>query len=188
MIKTLKPNDKKPQKPNKKTLKLNEMTSNLFKRCYDIFQSELFNSEGMINTDKIHEAFVKKEDAAPYCFGCSMSDSVLLVTNYLKTNRIMSIHEKSFESYFLLLNLLVDRMETMLDILNIDAHLRQKEFKVFQEIRDYINSIKFNLRRNGSNLKQKNTISKSYFPINVIDITSRFCVAINKFVAILCEK
>jgi hypothetical protein len=161
-----------------------EMTSNLFKTCYDIFQRELFNSEGILNTYKIHEALVRQEDAAPYCFGCSMSDSVLLVTNYLKTDVFYSVRKKSFKEYFLLLNLLVDRMETMLDILKIDAHFRQKEFEIFQEIRNFINSVKYNIKRNGSNFKQINTISKSYLPINVIEITSRFCLAINNFITL----
>jgi hypothetical protein len=161
-----------------------EMTSNLFKTCYDIFQRELFNSEGILNTYKIHEAFMKQEDDAPYCFGCSMSDSILLVTNYLKTDTFYSACKKKFTEYFLLLNLLVDRMETMMDILEVDAQFRQKEFKVFQEISDYSIAYKFYLRRKGSNSKQKNTISKSYLPINLIDITSRFCLAINNFITL----
>jgi hypothetical protein len=163
------------------------LTSNLFKTCYDIFQRELFNSEGILNTYKIHEAFMRQEDDAPYCFGCSMSDSIFLVTNYLKTDTIYSVRKKRFTEYFLLLNLLVDRMETMMDILKIDDCFRQKEFNVFQEISDYSNAFKLYLRRNGSNLKQKNAISKSYLPINVIDITTRFCLAINNFIKLLCE-
>jgi hypothetical protein len=164
-----------------------EMTSNLFKACYDIFQRELVNSEGILKTYKIHEAFMRQEDATPYCFGCSMSDSVLLVTNYLKTDTIYNARKKRFEEYILLLNLLVDRMETMMDIMKIDDHFIKKEFKVFQEIRDYANAFKLSLRRNGSNSKQKNTISKSYLSINVTDITTRFCLAINNFIALLCK-
>jgi hypothetical protein len=164
-----------------------EMTSNLFKTCYDVFQRELFNSEGCINTYKIHQAFITHKDTDPYCFGCSLSDSLLLITNYLKTDTFYSVRKKRFTEYFLLLNLLVDRIETMLDILKIDDYYRQKAFKVFQEIRDYTNAHRLHTRRNGSNSKQKNTISKSYVSINVIDITTRFCLAINRFIALLCE-
>jgi hypothetical protein len=162
--------------------------SNVFKKCHDIFQQEVFSSEGIPNTYKIQEAFMKKGDSADPCFGCSMRDCLFLITNYLKKQAGVTINKDSFVEYFLLQNLLVDRMETMLDILKIDNHFRQKEFKIFQEIRQWTYFFKLNKEKKGFNAKQENTIFTSFSPINIIELTTRFCVAINKFIDLLCKK
>jgi hypothetical protein len=161
--------------------------SNVFEKCHDIFQQEVFSSEGIPNTYKIQEAFMKKEDSADPCFGCSMRDCLFLITNYLKKQAGVTITKDSFVEYFLLQNLLVDRMETMLDILKIDAHFRQKEFKVFQEIRQWAYFFKLNQKNKGFDSEQKNTMFTSFLPINIIELITRFCVAINKFIALMCE-
>lgn len=163
------------------------MISNVFEKCYDIFQKEVFSLEGIPNTYKIQGAFIQKEDSTTPCFGCSMRDSLFLITNYLKRQSGESATQVSLLDYFLLQNLLVDRMETMLDILKIDVRFRQKEFKVFQEIRQWTYFFKLNLKKNGFNSEQKNTISTSFLPINIIELTTRLCVAINRFITILCE-
>lgn len=163
------------------------MISNVFEKCYDIFQKEVFSLEGIPNTYKIQESYFQKEDSNAPCFGCSMRDSLLLITNYLKKQTGVNTTFDSLLDFFLLQNLLVDRMETMLDILEIDDHFRQQEFKIFQEIRQWTYFFKLNLKKKGSNSEQKNTISTSFLPINIIELTTRFCVAINRFITILCE-
>lgn len=164
------------------------MKNNVFEKCHDIYQQKVFSSEGIPNTYKIQESFVKKDDSTDPCFGCSMRDILLLITNYLKKQVGVIITKDNFVEYFLLQNLLVDRMETMLDILKIDAHFRQKEFKVLQEIRQWTYFFKLNLMKKGFDLEQKNTISTSFLQINIIELTSRFCIAINRFIALFCEK
>jgi hypothetical protein len=161
--------------------------SNVFEKCHYIFQQEVFSLEGIPNTYKIQEAFMKKENSADPCFSCSMRDCLFLITNYLKKQAGVTITKDSFVEYFLLQNLLVDRMETMLDILKIDAHFRQKEFKIFQEIRQWTYFFKLNNEKKDFNTKQENTIFSSFLPINIIELTTRFCVAINKFIALMCE-
>jgi hypothetical protein len=165
-----------------------KMINNVFKKCHDIFQQEVFSSEGIPNTYKIQEVFMKKDESADPCFGCSMRDSLFLITNYLKKQAGLTITKDSFIEYFLLQNLLVDRMETMLDILNIDTSFRQKEFKVFQEIRHWTYFLKLDNVKKGFNSEQINTISTSFLPIHIIELTTQFCVAINKFIALLCKK
>jgi hypothetical protein len=161
--------------------------SNVFEKCHDIFQQEVFSLEGIPNTYKIQEAFMKKGDSADPCFGCSMRDCLFLITNYLKKQVGLTITKDNLLEYFLLQNLLVDRMETMLDILKIDTHFRQKEFKVFQEIRQWTYFLKLNQKKKGFDSEQKNTMFTSFLPINIIELTTRFCVAINKFIALMCE-
>jgi hypothetical protein len=164
-----------------------KMISNIFEKCHDIIQQEVFSVEGIPNTYKIQETFMKKEESADPCFGCSMRDGLLLITNYLKKQTDLNITNDSLAEYFLLQNLLVDRMETMLDILKIDAHFRQKEFETFQEIRQWTYFFKLNKEEKGFNAKQENTIFTSFLPINIIELTTRFCVAINKFITLMCN-
>jgi hypothetical protein len=163
------------------------MINNVFEKCHDIFQQEIFSLEGIPNTYKIQEAFMQKGDSADPCFGCSMKDCLFLITNYLKKQAGVTITKDSFVEYFLLQNLLVDRMETMLDILKIDTHFRQKEFKIFQEIRQWTYFFKLNQKNTGFYSEQKNTISTSFLPINIIELTTQFCIAINKFIALMCK-
>ncbi len=161
-----------------------EIMSNVLKKCFDIFQQEVFSLEGIPNTYKIQAAYFQKENPSMPCFGCSMRDSLFLITNYLKKNTTKSITDNNVVEYFLLQNLLVDRMETMLDILKIDDQLRQKEFKVFQEINEWTYFFKLNLREKNAEPKQISHISTSFSQLNMIDLTTRFCTAINNFIAL----
>jgi hypothetical protein len=164
-----------------------KIKSKVFEKCHDIFQKEVFCVEGIPNTYKIQEKFRKKEESADPCFGCSMRDCLFLITNYLKKQADFDITNDSLAKYFLLQNLLVDRMETMLDIIKIDAYFRQKEFDVFQEIREWAYFFKLNKKEKGFNDKQENTIFTSFLPINIINLTTRFCAAINNFITLMCN-
>ncbi len=161
--------------------------SDVFKKCFDIFQKEVFSLEGIPNTYKIQAAYAQKENPATPCFGCSMRDSLYLITNYLKKNADESISDNNIVEYFLLQNLLVDRIETMLDILEIDDSLRQKEFNIFGEISEKTSFLKLNLREKGFQSKQTHDISTSFSELNIIDLTMRFCTAINNFITLLCQ-
>lgn len=94
----------------------------------------LFDNGGIPTISKIHQGLNRKQDSSHSCFGCSLADTVLLISNYLhKYSTFVDIKE-DLSSYILLQNLLVDRLDTILDIVEMPKEIRIKEFDIFKKI------------------------------------------------------
>jgi hypothetical protein len=105
-----------------------------FKACHSILKQNLFDKGGIPTISKIHQALNREHHGAHSCFGCSLADTVLLISNYLHKYGTFADIKEDLSSYILLQNLLVDRLDTILDIVNMPKEMREKEFFIFKKI------------------------------------------------------
>jgi len=113
-----------------------------FKQCYHIFKTKAFDENETPIACKIHDAFGGLNGEHHNCLGCNFSDSTWLISNYLKKYEEMTDIQQDFTIYILLQYLIVERMDTVLEILQVPEKYREKHFKVFQQIRKWANFIK----------------------------------------------
>lgn len=121
---------------------INAVIQRKFKECYDIFMTEAFDEHGSPLACKIHDAFGGMSGEHHNCLGCNFSDSTLLISNYLDKYMEMTDIQQDFTIYILLQYLIVERMDTVLEILQVPQGFKEKHFKVFQQIRKWANFIK----------------------------------------------
>ena len=107
------------------------------KESYEIFESNAFEGFSLPKAYKLHEAMYNHKSCNTYCLGCAISESILLISNYLKKYPFLNKICIHTTEYLLILNLLADRMETILFMVNIDEEYRRKEFAVFQELKEW---------------------------------------------------
>jgi hypothetical protein len=105
------------------------------KDCYDIFQAHAFESIGIPKAYKLRTVMQDKITDNDYCLGCAMTDSIFLISNYLKKHAEYDTIDVHTAEYIFILNLLADHMETALYMLNVDAEFRKKEFAICQELK-----------------------------------------------------
>jgi len=113
-----------------------------FKDCYDIFLSKAFDTDECANSCKIHDAFGGLDGQHHNCLGCNFSDSSELILKYLEKHEELNDIQRNFTVYILLLYLLVERIDIVLDIIQLPEIYREKHFKIFQRIRKWANFIK----------------------------------------------
>lgn len=121
---------------NEKTLRV------LFKETLDIYQGSAYYGEGVPILCKIHDAFGGLKGEHHNCLGCNFSDSQTLVLNYLMRHETYDGIQESITLYILTLYLLVERMDSVMDMVQVPEAYREKHFKVFQQIRKWANFIK----------------------------------------------
>jgi hypothetical protein len=70
--------------------------------------------------------------------GCAMTDSILFISNYLKKEEYLDNIKVHFVEYLYILNMLADRMETVLYMIKNDDEYNKKEFAIFEDLREWI--------------------------------------------------
>ena len=113
-----------------------------FKECYDIFKLKAFDEEETPIPCKIHDAFGGTSGEHHNCLGCNFADSTWLISNYLEKHEEMTDIQQDFTIYILLQYLIIKRMDTVLEILQVPEKYKENHFKVFQQIRKWANFIK----------------------------------------------
>jgi hypothetical protein len=113
-----------------------------FKQCYDIFKSKAFDEDETPIACKIHDAFGGINGEHHNCLGCNFADSTWLISNYLEKYKEMTDIQQDFTIYILIQYLIVERMDTVLEILQVPEKYKEKHFRVFQKIRKWANFIK----------------------------------------------
>ena len=111
-----------------------------FEDCKSIFHNALYK-EGDSMMCQLHNAF-EGDGTHHNCLGCNFADATNMINNYLSTHNELKRIQQDFTIYILLLYLLVERMETILSILQVPDKYTDKHFKVFQQIRKWANFIK----------------------------------------------
>jgi len=121
---------------------IDEVVIEKFKECYDIFLKEALDGDGVPIACTIHDAFGFLGENHHNCLGCNFADSTTFIENYLKKHEELTDIHQDFTVYILLLYLMVERMSTVLDIVQVPSKYRDKHFKVFQQVRKWANFIK----------------------------------------------
>jgi hypothetical protein len=107
------------------------------KDCHDIFQAHAFESIGIPKAYKLRTVMQDKIEGNDYCLGCAMTDSIFLISNYLKKHAEFDRIDVHAAEYIFILNLLADHIETALYMLNVDAEYMEKEFAICQELKEW---------------------------------------------------
>jgi hypothetical protein len=106
-----------------------------FEECYKLFQQEAYDDKGHSVFKQLHNAFHSDNQQCNNCFGCSIQVNAQLITNYLKKYPSFSNIQNEFGAYILLQHLIIERLETILDMIEIPQSRRDQEFAVFKQIR-----------------------------------------------------
>lgn len=119
-----------------------EIIQNKFNETFEVYQACAYDEKGIPILCKIHDAFGGMNGQHHNCLGCNFADSQILINNYLSKFETYDDIQQSFLLYILTLYLLVERMEIVMDMVQVPDAFRDKHFKVFQQIRKWANFIK----------------------------------------------
>ena len=118
-----------------------EVVQKHFEEVYTLFQREAFCDEEPIMC-QIHNAFGTFHTAHHNCLGCNFADSTELVANFLQTYSSQRKIQFAFSTFILLTYLMVERIDTLFDIIEVNKTYRSEHFKVSSEIRKWANFLK----------------------------------------------
>ena len=116
---------------NKMEIQIN--ISSEFKACHGIFKQKIYEKDGIPAVFKIQQV-LKQRKSEQNSFAYSLADSIHLIANFLNKNKTLRDIQEDYSSFILLQNLLVNRLDTILDIVKMPNEIREKEFKIFQQI------------------------------------------------------
>ena len=112
------------------------------------FEKEAFSPDDGPIPCLIHKVFTPKSKKDEHCLshhnciGCNLADQVLLIENFLRAHETQYRIQFSFTTYIILCYLLVERMDTILNIIQIHDEIRAEDFKILNLIRKWANFIK----------------------------------------------
>ena len=91
---------------------------------------------------KMHDAFGTLATAHHNCLGCNFANSINMIGGYLDQKPNDGLIQYSFTTYLLLQYLLVERIDTLFNIIQLNTTYRIDKFKVLLEVRRWANFIK----------------------------------------------
>ncbi len=91
---------------------------------------------------QLHDVFGTMESDHHNCLGCNFADSIQLIKAFLKTFKSQENIHYSYSTYLMLCYLLVERIDTMFNIIQLNEDYRTEHFKILLAIRRWANFIK----------------------------------------------
>jgi hypothetical protein len=119
-----------------------EVVQKHFEEVCEVFQREAFAPDGDPIMCQIHNAFGTFDTVHHNCLGCNFADSTELVANFLHTWPLQTKIQFAFSTFILLTYLMVERIDTLFDIIELNKTYRLEHFKVLSEIRRWANFLK----------------------------------------------
>ncbi|WP_020394807.1 hypothetical protein [Thiolinea disciformis] len=119
------------------------MSLELFKKCYEVFNDELFSNENEALVCELHFYLEANNENAHNCLGCNLASELIKIRNYLSRVDETYDVEEFFSDYLIKCYLLVARIEdNIFKLLNLPEGYKSKNFLVFRNIRKWANFIK----------------------------------------------
>ncbi len=112
-----------------------------FERTYQVFKECAF-SGGEPVLCQLHDAFGTFDSPHHNCLGCNFADSTELILNFLGTYHMQRNIQFAFSTFMVLAYLLVERMDTVLNIVELNKGYRGRHFGVLLSIRKWANFLK----------------------------------------------
>jgi len=108
------------------------------------FADTAYGHGGPIVCD-LHEIF-GTDGSDHNCLGCNLAESINVLGNFLecystKAKEATDVHI-CYTTYLVLAYLMVERMDTIFNIIELNAHYRKEKFKVLTTIRKWANFVK----------------------------------------------
>jgi len=111
-----------------------------FEECYKIFRQEAFDGDEAVPC-RIHDAFELEPDHHN-CLGCNFADIIELIDGFLATHKLFKRLHHVYIQYILLNYLLVERIDTLFNLIELNEAYRQENFKILMAVRRWANFIK----------------------------------------------
>lgn len=114
---------------------------NQFERAYKHFSEHAF-ADDVPTMCQLHDVFGTMDDNHHNCLGCNFADSIQLIEAFLKTWQSQETIHFSYTTYLILCYLLVERIDTMFNVIQLNQDYRVEHFKILLSIRRWANFIK----------------------------------------------
>ena len=140
--------DVKQSVVNEKTMEANHQndqglrTSLMFEQCYNQFSHLSYTDDQVPIVCRIHDAFGARNEGHHNCLGCNFAEEVENINSFLSQYYLLVDIKRDVRHYLILLYLFVERIETVIEILQVPTAYRRKYFRVFSRIRKWANFIK----------------------------------------------
>jgi len=118
-----------------------EIVRKQFEEAYFTFQPEAIANGDPVMCE-FHEAFGTYDTDNHNCLGCNFADITLLIINFLQTHTFQNKIQYAYSTFIVLANLLVERIDTLFNIIDLNETYRAEHFKVLLEIRRWANFLK----------------------------------------------
>src|SRR5688500_18275074 len=90
-----------------------------FRAAFEYYTGNANDKDGIPILCEIHEAFGGMDGPHHNCLGCNFADSQTIIQNYLSKYSTYIDIQESVSLFILTLYLLVERMETVMDIVQV---------------------------------------------------------------------
>ena len=110
-------------------------------QAYAIFQREAMAAGESIMCE-LHEAFGTFDTSHHNCLGCNLADSTDLIDRFLQTYTLDNTIQYAYTTFIILAYLLVERMDSLFNIVQLNEVYRSKHFGVLREVRRWANFLK----------------------------------------------
>jgi hypothetical protein len=112
-----------------------------FENAFSIFQKEAI-IDGEPVMCQFHETFETYDTKHHNCLGCNFADSTLMINNFLQTYKFQGSIQSAYSTFIVLAYLLVERIDTLFNIIELNNDYRTEHFKILLEIRRWANFLK----------------------------------------------
>jgi len=119
-----------------------EVLHKQFEEAHSIFQREAIAEDGDPVMCELHDAFGTYDTFHHNCLGCNFADSIWLINNFLQTYALQETIQYAYSTFIVLAYLLVERIDTLFNIIELNKTYRAEHFKVLLEIRRWANFLK----------------------------------------------
>ena len=111
------------------------------KEAFLIFQREAIANDDPIMC-QLHDAFGTYDTSHHNCLGCNFADSTWLIHNFLRTYDLQEAIQYAYSTLIILAYLLVERIDTFFNIIELNKIYRNQYFKILLEVRRWANFLK----------------------------------------------
>lgn len=107
---------------------------------------DVFEQEAIVDDDpamcQLHDAFGTAYTVHHNCLGCNFADSTLMIRSFLRTYELQETIQCAYSTLIVLAYLLVERIDTLFNIIELNRAYRDQHFKILMGIRRWANFLK----------------------------------------------
>lgn len=118
-----------------------EVVRNQFRDAFLILQQEAIVDNDPVMC-QLHDAFGTYDTFHHNCLGCNFADSTWLIHNFLRTYELQETIQYAYSTLIILAYLLVERIDTFFNAIELNKAYRDQHFKILLEIRRWANFLK----------------------------------------------
>lgn len=113
-----------------------------FEAAHVHFLDNAFDDDDVPVMCQLHDAFGTQDTNHHNCLGCNFADSIWLIESFLKSYATQDSIQFSYTTFLVLCYLLVERIDSMFDFIQLNEDYRKEHFKILLAIRRWANFIK----------------------------------------------